>query len=229
MAYATTPRTRAGRKPAFPSRKMGTWKIAYADFLTALMAFFLLMWLVSGVSPESRAAIAAKFRPAAVDAPALADNGIPIEADRLFSLLTLSEALKTAGESVVLTAEPDGVRLDLVDTEGRPLFERARGALTPEGRALVSEAAGTLAGLPNAVSVEGHTDAFSLVSAGYSNWELSSDRANEARRLMEAAGIDPSRFRAVTGLADTQPLNPGQPHSAQNRRISLKVHLPAQP
>lgn len=70
---------------------------------------------------------------------------MPVEADRLFSLLTLSEVLKAAGESVVLTAEPDGVRIDLVDTEGRPLFESARGALTPEGRALVEAAAVTLA------------------------------------------------------------------------------------
>jgi len=224
MAYATTNRQIAGRMPAPPARKMGTWKMAYADFLTALMAFFLLMWLVSGVSPEARAAIAAEFKtkPQEVASPALA---VPSEAADLLSLLQLSETLKAAGESVILSVEPDGVRLDLVDTAGRPLFETASGALTPEGAALVTAAAETLAPLSNPLSIEGHTDAFSLTAAGYSNWDLSSDRANEARRLLEAGGVAPARFRAVTGLSDTRPLDPGQPHLARNRRISLKVHL----
>jgi chemotaxis protein MotB len=226
MAYATTQRQRAGRMPVIPARKLGNWKMAYADFLTALMAFFLLMWLVSGVSPDSRAAIAAKFKTAEV-APA----SLPAapEADDLLGVLQLAEALRSAGDSVVLTAEPDGVRLDLVDTAGRPLFQTASGALTPEGAALVTATAETLAPLANALSIEGHTDAFSLSRTGYSNWELSSDRANEARRLLETGGIASQRFRAVTGLADTQPLDPGQPHLAQNRRISLKVHLNSQP
>jgi len=91
----------------------------------------------------------------------------------------------------------------------------------------VAAAAETLAPLSNPLSIEGHTDAFSLTAAGYSNWELSSDRANEARRLLEAGGVAPARFMAVTGLSDTKPLDPGQPHLAQNRRISLKVHLNA--
>jgi len=229
MAIAMPPRTRAGRMPVLPSRKMGTWKMAYADFLTALMALFMLMWLVSGVSPESRAAIASEFKPQNMAASAASLPRVPDEAAQLFGLLKLSEALKLAGDSVILTAQPDGVRLDLVDTSGRPLFESASGALTAEGRALVSAAAATLAPLPNALSIEGHTDAFSLVKAGYSNWELSSDRANEARRLLEAGGVTSERLRAVTGLSETRPLYAGQPHLAQNRRISLKVHLITQP
>ena len=228
MAYATTHRQIAGRMPAPPARKMGTWKMAYADFLTALMAFFLLMWLVSGVSPDARAAIAAEFKTRDL-APATAAPPVPSEAADLFSLLQLSEALKAAGESVILSVEPDGVRLDLVDTAGRPLFESASGALTREGQALVAAVADTLAPLGNPLSIEGHTDAFSLATTGYSNWDLSSDRANDARRLLEAGGVAPARFAAVTGLADTRPLDAGQPHLAQNRRISLKVHLSAQP
>lgn len=227
MAYATSQRNYAGRMPALPARKMGTWKMAYADFLTALMAFFLLMWLVSGVSPDARAAIAAEFKTKEL-ALAGAENAVPVEAEQLFSLLSLSETLKAAGDSVILSVEPDGVRLDLVDTAGRPLFESASGALTPEGAALVAAAGKTLASLTNSVSIEGHTDAFNLAAAGYSNWELSSDRANQARRLLEAGGVAPDRFLAVTGLSDTKPLDPGQPHLAQNRRISLKVHLNAQ-
>lgn len=228
MAYATTHRQLAGRMPAPPARKMGTWKMAYADFLTALMAFFLLMWMISGVSPDARAAIAAEFKTRDT-ALASAAPVVPAEAADLFSLLQLSETLKGAGQSVILSVEPDGVRLDLVDTAGRPLFESASGALTAEGVKLVAAAAVTLEPLSNSVSIEGHTDAFSLAKAGYSNWDLSSDRANEARRLLEAGGVAGARFQAVTGLADTKPLEPGQPHLAQNRRISLKVHLGAQP
>ncbi|MBU3922563.1 MAG: OmpA family protein [Alphaproteobacteria bacterium] len=211
--------------PAFPARKLGNWKMAYADFLTALMAFFLLMWLVSGVSPDDRSAIAARFKLGDTASAAASVPPVPAEATRLYSLLTLADALEKAGDSVILTAEPDGVRLDLVDTSGRPLFESASGALTPDGRALVAAIAGTLAPLPNPLSIEGHTDAFTLTQAGYSNWELSADRANEARRLLEAGGIAPDRVRSVSGLSDTRPLDPGQPHLAQNRRISLKVQL----
>jgi len=228
MAYATTHRQLAGRMPAPPARKMGTWKMAYADFLTALMAFFLLMWLVSGVSPDARAAIAGEFKTRETSL-ASAAPAVPAEAADLFSLLQLSETLKAAGESVILSVEPDGVRLDLVDTAGRPLFQSASGALTREGAELVAAAARSLAPLSNPVSIEGHTDAFSLASTGYSNWDLSSDRANEARRLLETGGVAAARFQAVTGLADTRPLDPGQPHLAQNRRISLKVNLAAQP
>ena len=97
----------------------------------------------------------------------------------------IADALRAAGDRVVLTAEPDGVRVDLVDTSGRPLFQSASGALTDDGRALVAATAETLAPLPNRLSIEGHTDAFTLTRDGYSNWELSSDRANEARRLLE--------------------------------------------
>lgn len=229
MAIATNHRQYAGRMPAIPARKLGNWKMAYADFLTALMAFFLLMWLVSGVSPQDRSVIAGKFKLRPEAAAVLPANPVPAEAQDLYSLLTLADALRAAGESVVLTAEPDGVRLDLVDTSGRPLFESASGALTLDGQALLAATAATLSPLPNRLSIEGHTDAFTLTQAGYSNWELSSDRANEARRLLETGGVAPERIRSVSGLSDTQPLDPGQPHLAQNRRISLKVHLRAQP
>ena len=224
MAHARTARQFTGRMPVLPARKMGTWKMAYADFLTALMAFFLLMWLVGGVSPDARAAIAQQFRirPAA---PASPVPPVPAEAGDLFSHLQLSETLKAAGQSVILTAQPDGIRLDLVDTDGRALFESASGSLTTEGAVLVNAAAQVLAPLSNRLSIEGHTDAFSLTAAGYSNWDLSSDRANQARRILEAGGVATARLIAVSGLSDTRPLYPGQPHLAQNRRISLKIHL----
>ncbi|MFN3314752.1 MAG: OmpA family protein [Hyphomonas sp.] len=220
MAYATTSRRQAGRRPATPARKTGTWKLAYADFLTALMAFFLLMWLVTGVSADDRADIASEFSGKARPAAAAASN----ETSDLLALIQLSDALRAAGDNIQLTQSPEGVRLDLIDTAGRPLFETGSGALNAEGRSLLAQLAGLLAPLPNAVSIEGHTDAFSMPAADFSNWDLSSSRANEARRLLAGSGLAEARIRAVTGYADTRPLNPGQPHLAANRRISLEVH-----
>ncbi len=221
MAYATTSRRQAGRRPATPARKTGTWKLAYADFLTALMAFFLLMWLVTGVSADDRAEIASEFsgkaRPASLSV-ASGDTG------NLLALIRLSDALRAAGDNIQLTHSAGSVRLDLIDTAGRPLFETGSGALNAEGQSLLAMLAVLLAPLPNAVSIEGHTDAFSAPAADFSNWDLSSSRANDARRLLAAAGLAEDRIRAVTGYADTRPLNPGQPHLAANRRISLEVH-----
>ena len=212
--------------PVAPARKAGTWKMAYADFLTALMAFFLLMWLVAGVSPEDRTGIADWFHNRTPDATtAVAVNSGPSAADRVFSALSENPALVAAGSSIVLAREADGVRIDLVDTAERPLFDRADGRFTATGLALARETAAALAATGGALTLEGHTDAFPSLTPGYSNWELSSDRANEARRVFEAAGIGPDRIRGVAGLADTQPMLPGQPHLPVNRRVSILVQV----
>ncbi len=197
--------------------------MAYADFLTALMAFFLMLWLVTGVTPEDRAEIASQFNG---DGAPVAASLMPPDAEitRLFSALTLSEDLSAAGNSVILTRTPDAVRLDLVDRDARPLFKTGDGSLTPYGESLVTAAGAVLSGLPNAISVEGHTDAFGVAAPDFSNWELSAARAGQARRTLVAAGVSPDRFRAVSGRADTVPLNPGEPHAAANRRVSLLVH-----
>ncbi len=225
MAYATTPRRHVGRRPSAPARKMGTWKMAYADFLTALMAFFLLMWMISGVSKEDRKEVANYF---SHSTPQIATT-IPLpeqtERDRLFSALSLDPALQQMGDSLILTKDPQGVRIDLVDRPGRPLFESNISTLTDSGAELVSAAGKALAGLSASISIEGHTDAFSSDQVAYSNWELSSDRANAARRGVLQAGLQTTRIQAVTGLSDTKPLVPGQPHLPVNRRVSILVHI----
>lgn len=208
-----------------PARKMGTWKLAYADFLTALVAFFLLLWLVSGVSKDDRAVIAAEFTAKRVTVSASTILAAS-EADQLVEKLKFSPDIAAATDSVLLFAEEGGVRIELVDTASRPLFETGSGALTRDGERLVEAAASALSGLPYGVSIEGHTDAFSMSEAGFSNWELSSQRANEARRVLESDTFGSNRVRSVTGYADTRPLSAGQPHLAANRRISLRVHIP---
>jgi len=211
--------------PVAPVRKTGTWKMAYADFLTALMAFFLLMWLVSGVSAADRTEIADYFHNRTTTAAAAATETGPSEADRVFSALSQNPDLVSAGNSLVLTREADGVRIDLVDTAERPLFDRADGRFTPAGHDLAQKAAAAITVTDTVITLEGHTDAFPSLTPGYSNWELSSDRANEARRVFEAAGIAPERIRGVAGLADTRPMVPGQPHLPVNRRVSILVQV----
>ncbi|WP_035618279.1 flagellar motor protein MotB [Hyphomonas johnsonii] len=209
--------------PVAPARKAGTWKMAYADFLTALMAFFLIMWLVSGVSPEDRAEIADYFHSKTTPAVAITTAAPDSPAGQLFTTLSQQPGLADAGDNVVLTTEADGVRIDLVDSAQRPLFDTGSGALTAAGRDLVALTSQALAPFDAPVSIEGHTDAFTGAGT-YSNWDLSAERASEARRALTQAGLAASRIRAVSGLSDTQPLYPGQPHLSANRRISILVH-----
>lgn len=225
MATATHSRRYAGRMPAAPARKTGTWKMAYADFLTALMAFFLLMWIVSGISPEGRDEIAKHFNINAAPTAQSASAETGSAAGRLFTALSQQSGLVAARNSVVLAREADGVRIDLVDSARNPLFDSGSGAFTPAGLALAETTGRILTQFSESLSIEGHTDAFGGANFAYSNWELSSDRANEARRALIAAGLAPARIRAVTGLADTRPLLAGQPHLSANRRVSILVHI----
>ena len=137
MAIATTHTQRfPGRRPAAPRRKMGTWKMAYADFLTALMAFFLMLWLVSGVSPDSRSMIADYFTgkdTAAANGPLVEIR--QSETFRLYETLRTDESLAAAGNNLQLIQAPDGIRLNLADTDARPLFASESGALTEAGEA----------------------------------------------------------------------------------------------
>jgi len=224
MATATHSRRYAGRMPVSPARKTGTWKMAYADFLTALMAFFLIMWLVSGVSADDRAEIAATFHNKAAKSQTITAVLPDSTASQLVTALTTQSGLANAGDNVILTREADGVRIDLVDSASRPLFDSGSGAFTAEGLALAEATGQALSPFSQTISIEGHTDAFGAAGNAYSNWELSADRANEARRALIMAGLDASRIRAVTGLADTRPLDAGQPHLSANRRVSILVH-----
>lgn len=199
--------------------------MAYADFLTALMAFFLVMWLVSGVSPEARAQVADYFTGGSAAVTAQAPDTHDADIQRLYDLLKQDEALRAAGDSIVLAKEADGVRLDLVDTEARPLFDTASGKFTEAGTALAASIGRTLATLATPLTVEGHTDAFPSADPARTNWDISSERANSALRLLSAQGVAADRIRAVTGLAETRPLNPGEPHLSANRRVSILLHV----
>ena len=222
--YATS--MRAGQAPLSPVRQRGAWKLAYADFLTALCAFFLIMWLVHGVSGDQKAELAEQFGGAT---SAISDTAFTVDDhlqyDTLLARLDASKLTEAHPALVQLDEDAGTVRLELVDLELSPLFDRGEATLNEHGLAVMTLAAKAINPLDIELSIEGHTDSAPIRRAAYSNWELSSDRANAARRSLVASGLDPSRVRSVSGLADTRPLQGNAADLPQNRRLSIVLHL----
>lgn len=211
--------------PAASARKMGTWKLAYADFLTALCAFFLIMWIIHGVSAGERETLAQQFGADTAQPPIVGDAPEQV-VSTLAMKLRDDFAQSPFGASVTITEEQNLVRIELTDMTERPLFETGEGDLNSYGQRLTRLAGQAISWLDHPVMIEGHTDAHPSHTAGYSNWELSSDRANYARRLLIEAGVDEARIQGVAGLAHTRPLLQNAPHDAANRRISIVLVIP---
>ena len=208
--------------PAASARKMGTWKLAYADFLTALCAFFLIMWIIHGVSAGERENIAQQFGATTQDADeALVLEAIDPQTTAIATALRKDFALSSFGSNVTITEEPNLVRIELTDMAERPLFETGEGQLNTYGQRLIRLAGTAITLFDHQIMIEGHTDAHPSLTRGYSNWELSADRANDARRLLIDAGVSEDRIKGVAGLAHTRPLLQNAPHDAANRRISI--------
>lgn len=220
MAEAYSSRRVQGRTPSASARKLGTWKLAYADFLTALCAFFLIMWIVHGVAADERQALAQQFgsKPDTIETAA---NDPVMDAKTVAQILSIDPSLQAYGSSVTITAEPNLVRIDLSDMAEAPLFENGDGSLNASGEQLTRLAGEAISYLAFPLMIEGHTDSNPSLTAGYSNWELSSDRANSARRLLIEAGVAEDRIKSVAGLADTRPLLQNAPQDSANRRISI--------
>ncbi|MEM9937866.1 MAG: OmpA family protein [Pseudomonadota bacterium] len=221
MAYATSSRRTAGRMPVAPGPRLGNWKLAYADFLTALCAFFLVMWIVHGVPEEDKAELARQFGADTTIATTPAEDAPPSISEQILTTLRETPELATYGESIRFVADGENVRIDITDMATRPLFELGDGRLNETGQGLLRAVATPLSFLPYALRIEGHTDSNPNLTPGYSNWELSADRANSARRILSENGVPETRIRAVTGLADTRPLLVQTPHLPANRRISI--------
>ncbi|WP_300379003.1 OmpA family protein [Henriciella sp.] len=225
MAFEFASCSLEGRTPRAPVRRLGGWKLAYADFLTALCALFLIMWLVNGATPGARKDVAKSF-----GAPAPVEQAASNEA-RLATLtedrLLQSPLFASQTANVSLERSDGSIRINLIDLDRSPLFETGRSGLNTRGERLVGLAAEAViqVGLP--VSIEGHTDSQPIRQKNYSNWELSADRANAARRAMAEHGVPAHLISSVTGLADTRPLSNENPSLPQNRRLSIVVHLDA--
>jgi chemotaxis protein MotB len=220
----------------------GAWKVAYADFVTAMMALFIVLWLMSADEKVKQEISAFFNNPTGAGNQKGTDtagsgHAIELPKDDMGKLREkIEQALKTVPnfrdlkDHVEMTITPDGLRIELLETEAGMFFESGRPLPTGTGAELLTRLAQELGRLPNHLLIEGHTDAKPFAADGsYSNWELSADRANAARRLMEAHGITPAQVAQVRGYADRQLRHPEDAEHASNRRISLIVQYLAPP
>jgi len=252
----------------------GAWKIAYADFVTAMMAFFLLMWLLGSTTDGDKKGIADYFQsPLKIamaggsgsgDSNSVLKGGgesltstvgqvkkgdveaqrntinlhklkaeqVRAEIARLEDLkqeiqqkIQGNEKLKDVSSQIRLDMTRDGLRIQIVDDQNRPMFASGSATIAPYMKDLLREIGSVLTDVPNRLTLEGHTDAqpFPGGDRGYSNWELSSDRANASRRELITGGLAEDRVLRVQGLASSQPFDEKDPLAPTNRRISIIV------
>ena len=268
----------------------GAWKVAYADFVTAMMAFFLMMWLINNTEPEQREGIADYFAPASVSRSESGSGGIlggtafgddgargsgsasvvdrlappPVEVrereqrssqlgggestapevstDAVATALARREAAEFASAEqslrqalqdmpelaelsrhVLIEETPEGLRIQLIDQEGRPMFAPGQTLPNERARVLLRAVADIAQALPNRMTVSGHTDASPASGSGPSNWELSAARANAALDVILEAGIPEHRIAEVRGKAGAEPLFPDDPYLPGNRRLSITL------
>jgi chemotaxis protein MotB len=214
----------------------GAWKVAYADFVTAMMALFIVLWLLNTSKPVKEA-IAGYFKDPAgtankmgstkagvAEALAITKDDMPKLKDELEKAISKMPDFDKIKDQIEMTITPEGLRVELLETETGTFFEVGNSAPSDKGKELLALLAQELGNLPNHLSIEGHTD--SKPYAGrreYGNWELSTDRANAARRLMQHDGLRSDQVSQVRGYADQMLRTPGQPLDASNRRISVIV------
>jgi len=216
----------------------GAWKVAYADFVTAMMALFIVLWLMSSSEPVKKA-VAGYFRDPSghKGENGTGQAGTSIKEDlgigkddmgklkeKLEAAIRQSPDVGKLKDQVQMTVTGEGLRIELLEKNKSTFFESGVANPTGSGKEMLELLAAQLGKLPNRVSVEGHTDAQPYVSAtGYSNWELSSDRANAARKVIQLTGVRENQVADVRGYADQRLRKPEDPTSASNRRISIVV------
>ena len=265
------------KKKGHAAHHGGSWKVAYADFVTAMMAFFLVLWLVASTSKPERGAISEYFRnpsplsgTSSTPAPGMAGPGgastsmiklggaadvsrgssndpfqnqqesIPKAVDpdsrerekkqlealmqELTEAISKSQALDPFKDQLLLDLTPEGLRVQIVDKQNRPMFDLGGAALKPYTQTILRELANYLNHVPNRISLTGHTDTAAYSTQhGYGNWELSADRANAARRALVDGGLDEAKVTRVVGLAASVLFDKANPANPINRRISIVV------
>ncbi len=221
----------------------GAWKVAYADFVTAMMALFIVLWLMSS-DKEVQQAVSAYFNnpsgPGKLTGTAAAGVGNALEmpkedmnklAEKIQQALLTVPNFRQLQDHVEITVTSDGLRIELLESEAGIFFDSGKPMPNASGAELLTRLAEELGKLPNSVLIEGHTDSRPFSGDGtYTNWELSADRANAARKIMQAHGIRPEQVGQVRGYADRQLRRPEEPEHPSNRRISVIVqYLPHVP
>jgi len=273
----------------------GQWKVAYADFVTAMMAFFLLLWLINVTSPAQKMGLAEFFTPtigvkdnmgigfkggkspstvvarANTDLNAVGlvegqikqgpvlqapDVSMPLKADpdaeatstarkaredgkddsqdrqdtdeldktgdEIRQALEKDPNLEIFKNNIQVQETPDGLKIDMIDDQKTPMFVTGSAMLNNTGKKVLDSMANIIVKTPNHITITGHTDAVAATSnPNYTNWELSSDRANAARRALITTEVEPDRVAKIIGLADRELLVPDQPNNPRNRRITI--------
>jgi chemotaxis protein MotB len=220
----------------------GAWKVAYADFVTAMMALFIVLWLMNS-NETVRKAVGGYFRDPSGKGAQVGSGqgglgeGLSVGKENMGDLKgQIENAMKRIPElnkikdQVQMTVTGEGLRIELLETENGIFFERSRPEPSASGEEMLVMLAKELGKLPNPILIEGHTDSRPFAGrAFYSNWELSADRANAARRLMLGTGLRPDQVKQIRGFADQRLHRPDAPEDASNRRISVIVqHLEPQ-
>lgn len=249
----------------------GAWKVAYADFVTAMMAFFLLLWLLNAVSKEQLQGISDYFAPISTQSSTTGGGGllagktvakkgvfnaessrspsmireIPASSEmseeeidellrareeeqfqeaehKLRQALAESPELQGLAKSLLVENTPEGLRIQIIDQEGLAMFPRGEAEMYSHTRSALELVAKVVQKMPQDIDISGHTDAtLYLTDKGYSNWELSADRANAARRALLLFGVPEARVARVAGRAATDPLIANNPEADGNRRLSV--------
>ena len=229
------------KKNAHAGHHGGAWKVAYADFVTAMMAFFMVMWIL-GLSEPVRENIAGYFTDPEAFAEAVAKGenpgggGPPVVSkseereklkeakETIEKMMAATPEFKSLSDHVDIKLVDEGLMVDLLEAKESLFFDSASAKINPATKSLLSKMAGELKKLNNKVIIEGHTDSRPLARKdGYTNWELSADRANSARHVMEAAGLKDDQIAHVRGYAATQPRDAKNPEHFSNRRVSIIV------
>jgi chemotaxis protein MotB len=217
----------------------GAWKVAYADFVTAMMALFIVLWLMNS-SKEIQEAVGGYFRDpkgtsktvgsgesGAGDSFTLSRDNMDKLKDELQQAIRKSSNFEKLKDNIEMMITPDGLRIELLESATGTFFQSGVAAPTDSGKDILVKLAQELGKLPNKVSIEGHTDSKPFSAHGnYGNWELSTDRANMARRLMQSNGIGEQQVTQVRGYADQRLRKPSDPMDPSNRRISVIVQYP---
>ena len=224
------------RKKIHGGHHGGAWKVAYADFVTAMMALFIVLWLLSSTTKNEQQEIGGYFRDpkgtAANHGTSKVDpkKDAPVKQDMAKVRLDLLHAIEQVDslnklrKQIDLKLTEEGLRIDLMETNKGTFFELGSAKATPAMIQLLQVLSAQLGQLPNSISVEGHTDSSPYVGeTTYGNWELSSDRANTARRLMQTSGVRSEQVSQVRGFANQRLRLPDKPFDPCNRRISLVV------
>jgi len=214
----------------------GAWKVAYADFVTALMALFIVLWLMNSSKPIQEA-VGGYFRDpngsgqktgtrlgGAGDAGALKQQDMAKLKEDLMRAMGKMANFEKLNKLIEMTVTPEGLQIELMEDPKGTFFENGSAEPTPIMQNVLKVLAPEAGKLPNSISIEGHTDSIPYSdSTKYGNWELSTDRANAARRMMLGNGLRPEQVVQVRGFADRKLRKPQQPNDASNRRITVLI------